>query len=648
MLAALDFFDAVSRVTVSSALDGLWKGLVVTLAVACLLYLVRWLNARTRYVIWTATLMVVFALSWSEIWKPPNRAGAARMWFKAAETNDPETNDSRKPGEAAAFESPPGADQPRDREHAEPAFTPELPGRWPPVVFAVWMLVSLTLSAKIYLGVRHVRRLKQSAKPLPARYQDRLRHLIRSSETRRWVRLCSSTRVGTPAATGLFRPVILIPESMPERLSEAEFDQVVLHELAHLHRLDDWSRLFQALAGCVLFFHPAVWWIARQMNLEREVACDDVVVGITGKARGYAICLTRLTAMVTSPVGSASAMGIAAAGDRKQIVRRIFRLLNARRGRERRLSRTGLLLASGLILAALIQCGRVGPTVEVPGRSEAVVKLAAIKDRLLSFLWLDGLPTGSGRVDMVTVIADSLDARMLRKPLQDVMHKVILTPRKERLYHVSFVHAGDFSKLRRKNIVIAAPLDGDREAGGLVRSLVPSAHRNAIRNGAAPVVIRRDMWADDQVVVLVTGEHRNALTANMMTEADRIYGAIDGKRDERVAESLFRFGEREGLASELADRFGWRVRIPFGFNFIDTHADSGFVVLTRTHARVTQWMFVYREDGVSPDRLTAAWCIRKRNEITARFFENDVVDQTGLKVSQRKLGSRLAVHLEGV
>lgn len=433
---------------------------------------------------------------------------------------------------------------------------------------------------------------------------------------------------------------------MPERLSEAEFDQVVLHELAHLHRLDDWSRLFQALAGCVLFFHLAVWWIARQMNLEREVACDDVVVGITGKARGYAICLTRLTAMVTSPVGSA--MGIGAAGDRKQIVRRIFRLLNARRGRERRLSRTGLLLASGLILAALIQCGRVGPTVEVPGRSEAVVKLAAIKDRLLSFLRLDGLPTGSGRVDMVTVIADSLDARTLRKPLQDVMHKVILTPRKERLYHVSFVHAGDFSKLRRKNIVIAAPLDGDREAGGLVRSLVPSAHRNAIRNGAAPVVIRRDMWADDQVVVLVTGEHRNALTANIMTEADRIYGAIDGKRDERVAEALFRFGEREGLASELADPFGWRVRIPFGFNFIDTHADSGFGVLTRTHARVTQWMFVYREDGVSPDRLTAAWCIRKRNEITARFFENDVVDQTGLKVSQRKLGSRLAVHLEGV
>ena len=646
MLAGYEIFDAVSRVVVSALFYGLWQGLIVTLAVGCLLGVARWLNARTRYVIWTAALLVVFAMAWSDVGKPPNHTGVARMWFKATETNDPEMPDSRKLSGADAFESAPGADQPRDREHAEPGFTPELPGRWPPLIFGVWMLVALTLAGKLFLGFRHLRRLKRSARPLPAPYQHRLRRLLRANETRRWVRLCSSTRVRTPVATGLFIPVILIPESMLDRLTEAEFDQVVLHELAHLHRLDDWTKLFQALVGCFLFFHPAVWWIARQMDLEREVACDDMVVGITGSARGYAACLTRLTEMAASPVGST--LGIGAAGDRKQVVRRISRLLNARRGHERRLSRTGLLLASCLILVALTQCGGVGPTIEVPGRSEAFVKLAAIKDRLLSFLRLDGLPPGSGRVDMVTVIADSTESRTLRRTLRDVIERVILTPRKERLYHVSFAHPGDFRMLRRKNIVIAAPLDGDREAGGLVRSLVPPARREVIRNGAPPVVIRRDVWADDQVVVLVTGEDRDALRANMMTEADRIYGAIDGKRDERVAESLFRFGEREALASELADRFGWRVRVPFGFNFIDTHANSGFVVLTRTHARVTQWMFVYREDGVSPDRLTEAWCIRKRNEIAARFFENDVVDQTGLKVSQRELGSRLAVHLEGV
>lgn len=646
MLAAYEVFDAVSRVTVSSALDGLWMGLVVTLAVACLVNLARWLNARTRYVIWTATLMVVFGLTWSGILNPPDRAATARMWFEALETDHLKNLDSRSPSDAAATESSHGADRPEYRDRAGPASAPEPSGRWPAAVFAVWMLVALALSARLFLGFRLLRRLKRGAKPLPARYQDRLRRLIRSSEMRRWVRLCSSTHVNSPAATGLFKPVILVPESMLERLTEAEFDQIVLHELAHLHRLDDWSRLFQAIVGCILFFHPTVWWISRRMDLEREVACDDAVVGVNGGARGYAACLTRLTEMMAAPVGST--MGIGAAGDRKQVVRRVSRLLNGRRGAEHRLSRSGLLLASGLILAVLMQCGRVGPAVEVPGRSEAYVKLAGFRDRLFAHLRLDRLPPGSGRADLVTVIADSLDARTFQNPFLEVMEREILTPRKERLYHVSFVRAGDFRALRRRNIVIAAPLDGVHEAAGLVRALLPQGHRDAMRNGADPFVIRREVWADDQVVVLITGEDRNALRANIMTEADRIYGAIDGRRDERVAENLFRFGERETLASELADRFGWRVRVPFGFNLIDTHADSGFVVFTRTHARVTQWMFVYREDGVRPDRLTEAWCILKRNEIAARFFENDIVDPTGLKVSQREMGSRLAVYLEGL
>ena len=108
MLAANEVFDAVSRVTVSSMIDGLWKGLAITLAVACLLNLARWLNARTRYVIWTATLMVVFALPWSGIWSPPDRAVNARMWFQAAETDVHGKPGSRRPIDAAASESSPG------------------------------------------------------------------------------------------------------------------------------------------------------------------------------------------------------------------------------------------------------------------------------------------------------------------------------------------------------------------------------------------------------------------------------------------------------------------------------------------------------------------------------------------------------------
>ena len=67
------------------------------------------------------------------------------------------------------------ADQPAHRDRSGPASAPEPPARWPPVVFAVWMLVALAFSARLVLGFRLLRRLKRSAEPLPARYQDRLR-----------------------------------------------------------------------------------------------------------------------------------------------------------------------------------------------------------------------------------------------------------------------------------------------------------------------------------------------------------------------------------------------------------------------------------------------------------------------------------------
>ena len=86
---------------------------------------------------------------------------------------------------------------------------------------------------------------------------------------------------------GLIDPLILMPESFLGRLTEKESDQVLLHELAHVRRGDNWTNLFQKLVEALLFFHPAVWWTAKRLNLERESACDDWVVHITGEPRPW-------------------------------------------------------------------------------------------------------------------------------------------------------------------------------------------------------------------------------------------------------------------------------------------------------------------------------------------------------------------------
>jgi hypothetical protein len=101
---------------------------------------------------------------------------------------------------------------------------------------------------------------------------------------------------------------------------------VVLHELAHLDRWDDWTNLAQKLIRAALFFHPAVWWIDSRLSIEREMACDDVVLAHATSPRGYAGCLVTLAekSFVRRPLEFAHA----AVSRVKETAQRIARILN--------------------------------------------------------------------------------------------------------------------------------------------------------------------------------------------------------------------------------------------------------------------------------------------------------------------------------
>jgi hypothetical protein len=97
-----------------------------------------------------------------------------------------------------------------------------------------------------------------------------------------------------PAALGVLRPAILLPLSGLSGLSSAQIEALLAHELAHVRRHDYLVNLFQTAVETLLFYHPAVWWISRQVRVERENCCDDLAIEATGDARAYARALLRL------------------------------------------------------------------------------------------------------------------------------------------------------------------------------------------------------------------------------------------------------------------------------------------------------------------------------------------------------------------
>jgi beta-lactamase regulating signal transducer with metallopeptidase domain/biopolymer transport protein ExbD len=100
--------------------------------------------------------------------------------------------------------------------------------------------------------------------------------------------LALSDKVCSPILLGVLRPMIVFPADIASWTSPMERRAMLRHELAHVERRDHYVNLFQTFLGAVFFFHPLARYACRQLTVEREMACDDHVVGSGAEAESYA------------------------------------------------------------------------------------------------------------------------------------------------------------------------------------------------------------------------------------------------------------------------------------------------------------------------------------------------------------------------
>ena len=206
----------------------------------------------------------------------------------------------------------------------------------------------------------------------------RLRETLARAEPARRVALCTSDRVQVPTAIGLVKPAVSHPSWVMQELSPEELNQILLHELAHLRRWDDWTNLAQKLVKALFFFHPAVWWIERQVSLEREMACDDAVVAETASPRAYAECLAHLAEKTL--IRRSVALAQAAVGRIRQTSLRVAQILDVnRRTATDRAWKPAVALVAGFAMACVFGISRV-PRLIAFSTSESHVASSAIAD----------------------------------------------------------------------------------------------------------------------------------------------------------------------------------------------------------------------------------------------------------------------------
>jgi len=109
-------------------------------------------------------------------------------------------------------------------------------------------------------------------------YMELLHKWKRILKIKRSVRLITSNHIISPFTTGLFHPVIYLPQTLLESVQIEHLEPVIAHEMVHIKRYDSLWIKWQNVLQCVYFFHPVVWIANKKINQAREYICDGQVL----------------------------------------------------------------------------------------------------------------------------------------------------------------------------------------------------------------------------------------------------------------------------------------------------------------------------------------------------------------------------------
>ncbi len=119
----------------------------------------------------------------------------------------------------------------------------------------------------------------------------------RSAFTIGEIPIFSSVSATSPLTLGIFRPIVILPESLFDSTSTETLISALGHETAHIKRRDFALNLIYESLCLPIAFHPAVALIKRRINQTRELACDEMVTDRLLDARAYARSLVGLAAL---------------------------------------------------------------------------------------------------------------------------------------------------------------------------------------------------------------------------------------------------------------------------------------------------------------------------------------------------------------
>lgn len=221
----------------------------------------------------------------------------------------------------------------------------------------VWLFGCGLVVIRIIAGIVRMAGVLNSSQPVTDSTWRHLTGEIASQlRLRRYVALRAAKQEIGPLTGGLMNPYVLLPSGADQWTTDRR-RVVLLHELAHAKRRDILSLWCSRMIATVIWFHPLVWIVCRQMRIERERACDDVVLAAGVRPSSYAQHLIEIASTFRCPNWiAATAMTMA---DKSQLEDRIQCVLDESRNRNG-LTKRSVVMAACIVATMTITIATAG------------------------------------------------------------------------------------------------------------------------------------------------------------------------------------------------------------------------------------------------------------------------------------------------
>jgi len=240
----------------------------------------------------------------------------------------------------------------------------------------VWIVGALLVLARLAAGTSRVARLAHTAQPVVDPTWLLLLHEVsRELQITRPITLLRGNKLSVPVTWGIVYPAVLLPPDADSWAAERR-RHVLVHELAHVRRLDALTQLAGQCVLALFWFDPLVWYAVHRMRVERERACDDMVLRRGAAPSRYASDLLEMVrALDTSPIDATPAFATLAMARKHDFEGRMLAILDPKPDR-RMLGTRGTALSTAALAMMLMPLSAMRVRHEASPWSEPVPPFA--------------------------------------------------------------------------------------------------------------------------------------------------------------------------------------------------------------------------------------------------------------------------------